>query len=239
MKRFYPLVMASLIAGCAVKPSPSALPNYSAPGNFAAAKNFLTSGKTILSTRLRDRPTAYLILDKSNPGRNEKMCKAFSLLPSMADARDANPNAKVVSTWWFLGTAEKSSDDCKWLVKNYGYERANAWRSQLPAKPGQYLLAIDQKNRSFYIDLTKANRNQRETAMLRWFQIANAGSTAGPGIELVSDNMFDQMARGLCGTAIKDVTVERVFDAALDLSPTQGGRIVIDLAGKFVCERFV
>ena len=248
MRKKLVALLCLLAAGCASEPQlgqvlgsvlQPAAPFYGeAP--FAVGKDYLTSSQTLSSTVKTDRPRAFVLLGRDQTNANRKVCRAFEGLSDTGQVGDANPAAKVVSTYWLLTTSTVQQKDCNWLVANYDFGKAAALRSayRLPSASGQYILGIDQNNQAFYIDITKANDRQRADAMQVWLATAQTLAPEGAGTAITSNNLFDRLAREFCGgNIVRDVSAGDVIEAAGTMSPVAIGRVAINAAGGFFCER--
>lgn len=202
-------------------------------------KDYLTASRPLSSTVRADRPRAFILLGRNQTSANRRVCEAFEALADVGRDGEANPDAKAVSTYWLLRTPSVERKDCNWLVANYDFAKAASLRSgyQIPSAGGQYILAIDQNNRAFYIDITRANNRQRADAMQVWLATAQTMAPEGTGTAITSNNLFDRLARDFCGgNIVKNVSAGDVIEAAGTLSPVAIGRVAINAAGSFFCE---
>lgn len=240
MKKRLAIILCLAVAACAGPPPPPVAPPPFAGEGFAVTRDYLTSSEDLSSTVETDRPRAFVLLAPGKTSANRKLCKAYQTLPNADTTKDANPDAKIITTYWMLTAATVSTSDCKWLVANYDFDKASALRSayQIPSSSGQFILAIDAENRPFYIDITRANGKQRKNAMLLWFAAARSLAPTAAGQVIKSQNMFDRFAEELCGgNVLSNVTLSNVGEAMATLSPVAIGRVAINAAGNFFCER--
>ncbi|MDQ3139250.1 MAG: hypothetical protein M3Q15_00795 [Pseudomonadota bacterium] len=243
MRKLLVVFLCLAVAGCASAPqplaAPSPLPFIYDEGSFAVGKEYLTASQTLASTVRADRPRAFVLLAPGKRKANIKVCKAFETLVPVSEVGAGNPDAKVISTYWMVRTASASSTDCASLVDNYDFAKASALRAgyQLPSANGQFILAIDADNRPFYIDITRANAAQRRDAMLVWLATAQTLAAENPGAVITSNNLFDRMSREFCRDVVREVSLGDAVEAATTMSPVAVGRVAINAAGSFFCER--
>lgn len=172
---------------------------FDASGQWIAGRQFLKASESFKITRAKDRPRAYVVLDSSDLGDNQKICEAFIKLPLTPVLEDAGYEEEVVTTWWPLATDSPVQQNCNWLVANYDYDRANTIRSiySVPDASKQSIVAVDPLNRSFLIDLTMANNNQRSQTMRTWFEEAQKTAPDSAWTAIVSNNFFDRLGHSL------------------------------------------
>jgi hypothetical protein len=117
-------------------------------------------------------------------------------LPTSADVAMLNPTAQQARTYWLLGANSSEADSCKKLVRNYDYGKANALRSAYGLPTGTLLAVRFPDNKTFYVDVTKANTNQNRELLMSWYQVAS--TTDATGQTVTSDTIAARMHSAVC-----------------------------------------
>ena len=155
-----------------------------------------------------DRQRSFLVLDKEggglfdskDDGRNRQICAAFERVRTRGQAAADAPNAQLFPVYWLLKDgadqerasagelrdSDKIKKRCRRLVENYSLPagRRVAEKANLPRKSTAYLVAFDNQDRSFYIDIDDGDDAELDNVMNAWFEIAAENSQA-PGVTIL------------------------------------------------------
>ena len=161
----------------------------------AITREFLPHQATLQSTFSETLPTAYLLLSADAKKAGERMCKAWMGLPTAKQVNDLDPSAQTARTYWLLGQGSSTTDNCKKLVANYDFAKADLFRTAKGLPLGSLLAVRFPDDRVFYVDLTKASQAQDRALLLSWYTVA---STSEGGVTVKSNTIAARMQRAVC-----------------------------------------
>lgn len=232
-----------LLSACAAAPIPVAVGGMAPPvaavdAPLVSARSYLPSTTRLGSLVEHDRPRAFAVLtNPADRNRNVEFCKSF--LGALSDAEIVESEGlpvRVVKTYWPI-TADSGRDDCTWLVANYDFQRgrtlANVYR--LPAEGRRFILAVDPSERSFYIDVTRANARVREQVLQQWFELA-AATPDQPGTVLTSPSLWSRVKGAFCTHVVPHSEERDIVTSLAPLGIGTVGGAVVDAAGRVLCK---
>lgn len=227
------VVMAFVVlAGCTSVPKPAP---FDGAGSYVPVRGFVFAETSLTSTVAADRPRAYILLDPTKKDRNQRVCDAFVNLPTGTET--VNPDAKIVTTWWMTRESTATGRTCKQLVDRYDYQKATAIRASYGlGTQGIYIFAVDQNNKAFTIDISKANKAQVNDIMLMWLKTAQEQAPTNATVAISSESLLDKTAAELCGTKITKVSANDVGAAVVTGGGSVLGRILIVVGKELVCQ---
>lgn len=204
--KFGLIVVTALVAGCASQPGaapplpappppPPAQTDQANNAVVAITREFLPHARTLQSSFSTTLPTAYLLLSADAKKAGERTCRAWLGLPTAQQVNDLDPTAQTARTYWLLGPNSSASDDCKKLVQNYDFAKADLFRTTKGLPLGSLIAVRFPDNRVFYIDLTRATEAQNRQLLLSWYKVA---STSEGGVTVESNTIAARMQRAIC-----------------------------------------
>lgn len=162
----------------------------------AITREYLPADQELPTTFSTTLPTAYLLISPDQKKAGRRMCEAWLGLPTDKAVKTLNPSAEIAHTYWLLGQASKPTDGCKALVDKYDFAKADLFRTANGLPLGSLLAVRFPDNRTFYVDLTKANAKQNRQMLLSWYVVAS--TTDGASKIVQSDSVAARMQRVIC-----------------------------------------
>lgn len=152
---------------------------------------------------LNGAPTAVILLDRGNSGRNKAVCEGFTQRMASAEtAQQLEPDAVVVLTFWPIVGRVANNKDCKQLLGAYDYERAYiiAQKYSYVEMKMPVLVAIAAPNgQTFAMGMGRESRQRIRSLISGWFTTAVAKSAIGDRYEFYTPSLFERCSRPHAG----------------------------------------